>query len=72
MPYIAVLQFTNGAISTDPFAVVITARDLDKAVEKATVVAEDRTKNRVVTCRVVAVFDALAGAIGPTVDKEFD
>ena len=72
MPYIAILQFTNGTISTDPLAVTFEARNLDKAIEKATGMAENRTRDHVVTCRVVAVFDALAGAIGPTVDKEFD
>lgn len=72
MPYIVVLQYTNGTLSSDPFAVAIQARDLDKAIEKARVMAENRTKNIAITCRVVAVFDSLTGAIGPTVEKEFD
>lgn len=72
MPYIVVLRHTNGTLSTDPYAVAIQARDLDRAMAKATEMAKEACRDSVVRCEVVAVFDALAGAIGPTVDKEFD
>ena len=74
MPYIAVLVHTDGSGFDRglPYAVAIQARDLDAAIAKAGAEAQKRTEVPWTYCKVVAVFDALAGAIGPDVDKEFD
>lgn len=74
MPYIVVLTWYYGPYDgySTPFAVAIQARDLDKAREKAQGLADNRTRERGTACEVLAVFDALAGAIGPDVQKEYD
>ena len=75
MSYIVVLQtkyLDRRPWLAGPVAKSVVARDIDDARTKAATLAVRESRPYVTEVQVVAVFDALTGAIGPTVDKEFD
>lgn len=74
MPYIVVLQRDYGRYEGlgSAYAKALTAKDLDCAIKRAEELAKREPRDGATFVNVIAVFDALAGAIGEEVEKDYD